>query len=51
MLPEFVYQNVSITTEILNFRYNEMNFQFKNEKKLSKYDVITGFFVCKNETI
>jgi hypothetical protein len=43
--PEFIYQNVPITTEILTYRHNEMNFQLHIEVKLTKYDVTSGFLV------
>ena len=41
--PEFVYQNVPITTEILTFRHNERNFQLNFQWKLTKYDVTSAY--------
>ena len=43
--PEFVYQNVPITTEILTYRHNERNLQLHFEVILTKYDVTSGFLV------
>jgi hypothetical protein len=45
LAPNFVYQNVPITTELLTFRHKGFSFQLNTDVKLSKYDVTSGFLV------
>jgi hypothetical protein len=45
IVPPFVYQGVPVTTEILSFHHDEMNFQISWEKVLTKFDVTSGFLV------
>jgi len=45
LAPDFVYQNVPITTEILTYRHKENSFQLNTDVKLTKYDVTSGFLV------
>jgi hypothetical protein len=45
LAPNFVYQNVPITTELLTFRHKENSFHLNTDVKLSKYDVTSGFLV------
>ena len=45
IVPAFVYQGVPVTTEILSFHHDDMNFQISWEKLLTGYDVSSGFLV------
>ena len=45
IVPAFVYQGVPVTTEILSFHHDDMNFQISWEKLLTGYDVSSGFQV------
>lgn len=45
IVPAFVPQGVPVTTEILSFHHDEMNFQISWEKVLTVYDVSSGFLV------
>lgn len=45
IVPTFVPQGVPVTTEILSFHHDEMNFQISWEKVLTVYDVSSGFLV------
>lgn len=47
IIPPFVYDGVPITTEILTFRHDEMNFQLNYKNDLTKYDVKFGFLVTR----
>jgi len=43
MDPQFVFQGVPVSTEILTFCHDEKNFQLYYEKELTKKDVKSGF--------
>jgi len=42
----FVYEGVPISTEILTFHHDEINFQITTEINLTEYDVHFVFLVC-----